>query len=192
MFAFQSVHSSHFSCHFLFHFLDHSDHSSAKQPKMIWKWSQKWAKNGPKMATVNNPIIQHAVQGMHSCRHCIFKHPHFKQSKREVTCVTKRVLECLYYNSFKLSKRWDKPPRKPQICCRDKPGPTPLFVPGHYSIKWWWWAAKKKNRQEACSTLHKNIKQLTGCPVGSGTMQKLKTNPCQAFIMHRHANHDST
>ena len=94
--------------------------------------------------------------------------------------------------SFKLSKRWDKLPRKPQICCRDKPGPTPLFVLGHHSIKWWWQAAKKKNRQEAYSTLHKNIKQLTGCPVGSGTMQKLKTNPCQAFIMHRHANHDST
>ena len=51
---------------------------------------------------------------------------------------------------------------------------------------------RKKNRQEACSTLHKNIKQLTGCPVGSGTTQKLKTNPCQAFIMHRHANHDLT
>ena len=23
--------------------------------KMIQKWSQKWAKNGPKMSTVNNP-----------------------------------------------------------------------------------------------------------------------------------------
>ena len=24
--------------------------------KMVWKWSQKWAKNEPKMPTVNNPI----------------------------------------------------------------------------------------------------------------------------------------
>jgi len=23
---------------------------------ILWKWNQKWAKNGPKMATVNNPI----------------------------------------------------------------------------------------------------------------------------------------
>ena len=41
VFAFQGVHSSHFSHHFSFHFLDHSDHSSAKHMKM----SQKWPKN---------------------------------------------------------------------------------------------------------------------------------------------------
>jgi hypothetical protein len=55
MFVFRSVHSSHFSHHFLFHFSDHSDHFSAKHPKMIQKISQKSAKNGPKMTTVNNP-----------------------------------------------------------------------------------------------------------------------------------------
>jgi len=38
MFVFWSIHSNHFSLHFLVH----SDHSSAKQPKMIQKWSQKW------------------------------------------------------------------------------------------------------------------------------------------------------
>ena len=41
IFAFQGVHSSHFSHHFSFHFLDHSDHSSPKHVKM----SQKWPKN---------------------------------------------------------------------------------------------------------------------------------------------------
>jgi hypothetical protein len=40
MFAFQSIHSSHFLLHF-----SHSDHSSAKQPKMKLKMSQKWPKN---------------------------------------------------------------------------------------------------------------------------------------------------
>ena len=46
MFAFQSIHSSHFLCHFSQHFLVHSDHSSAKHPKndpkMKSKMSQKW------------------------------------------------------------------------------------------------------------------------------------------------------
>jgi hypothetical protein len=37
MFAFQSVHSSHFLLHFSHHFSVHSDHSSAKHPKMIQK-----------------------------------------------------------------------------------------------------------------------------------------------------------
>jgi len=38
MFAFQSIHGSHFSCHFWLHFSVHSNHSSAKQPKVIQKW----------------------------------------------------------------------------------------------------------------------------------------------------------
>jgi len=41
IFAFQGVHSSHFSHHFSFHFSHHSDNSSAKHVKM----SQKWLKN---------------------------------------------------------------------------------------------------------------------------------------------------
>jgi len=55
MFAFQNIHSSHFLVHFSHHFSVHSDHSSAKHLKMIQKWSRKWAENGPKMPTVNNP-----------------------------------------------------------------------------------------------------------------------------------------
>ena len=38
IFAFQGVHSSHFSCYFSDHFWDHSEHSSAKHMKMSQKW----------------------------------------------------------------------------------------------------------------------------------------------------------
>ena len=46
------VHGNHFSHHFWFPFVCFS----AKYMKMSQKWVWKWAKNGPKMATVNNPI----------------------------------------------------------------------------------------------------------------------------------------
>ena len=52
----QGVHSNHFSCHFSFHFSFPFVCFSAKYTKMSRKWVWKWAENGPRMATVNNPI----------------------------------------------------------------------------------------------------------------------------------------
>ena len=46
IFAFRSVHSSHFLFHFLFHFLIIFLPNSENDPKMRLKMSQKWPKNG--------------------------------------------------------------------------------------------------------------------------------------------------
>ena len=53
-FVFQGFHGNHFSHHFSHHFWFSFVCFSAKYMKMSQKWV--WAKNGPKMATVNNPI----------------------------------------------------------------------------------------------------------------------------------------
>ena len=46
IFAFWSVHSSHFWSHFLFHFLIIFLPNNENDPKMRLKMSQKWPENG--------------------------------------------------------------------------------------------------------------------------------------------------